>query len=261
MKKIIDKHIKKLENKEQKILNKKQGIIESRLKPLVDKVKSKVPEAMKSTLDTAFYKAFQLVFENGTKYIEKFYNKEKIQSNHNINDFSIDESVNRKTIKEMDKHAQKSKLINMSISTLEGAGLGIIGMGLPDIPLFTAMILKTIYEISLSYGYLYELDDEKVYILNLICSALSIGEIQKKYNLHVDEISYKIDNNMQLDYDMDKEILNTSKIMSDSMLTSKFVQGIPLVGVIGSITNYTVINKISKYSTIKYKKRYLNRKK
>lgn len=42
------------------------------------------------------------------------------------------------------------------------------------------------------------------------------------------------------------------------MLTSKFVQGIPIVGAVGSIANYKTINKTSKYGTIKYKKRYLN---
>ena len=57
---------------------------------------------------------------------------------------------------------------------------------------------------------------------------------------------------------MDKEIIRTSKILSDSMLTSKFVQGIPIVGAVGSIVNYRIINKISKYASIKYKKRYLN---
>ncbi|MDD2495627.1 MAG: hypothetical protein PHE29_10600 [Tissierellia bacterium] len=49
---------------------------------------------------------------------------------------------------------------------------------------------------------------------------------------------------------MDEEILNTSNILSDSMLTSKFIQGILTVGMVGSITNYTIISKISKYKKI-----------
>lgn len=38
------------------------------------------------------------------------------------------------------------------ISGVEGVGLGLLGIGLPDIPLFTAVILKSVYEIALSYG-------------------------------------------------------------------------------------------------------------
>jgi EcsC family protein len=256
----INKHLNKLDKKENKILNKKQGIVEEKLEPLVNKVESKVPKNLKTTLDNAFNKAFQLIFEKGTKFIEKLYNKNKIHFEHNFNDYKISSNVNNRTIKKMDKQAQKSKFLNTSISTLEGAGLGLLGMGLPDIPIFTAMILKTIYEISLSYGYLYELDEEKVYILNIINAALTKGEVQQKYNSNVNKIAYKIDNHINFDYDLDKEISITSKILSDSMLTSKFVQGIPVVGVIGSITNYKIISKISKYSSIKYKKRYLKMK-
>lgn len=257
---IIKKHLNKLEKKEQKILNRKQNIIQEKLEPIVYKVESKVPETLKNSLDKAFYKSFQIVFEKGTKYIEKMYNKNKIQVNHNINDFKIDRNVNNRLIKRLDKHAKRSNLLNASISTLEGAGLGFLGMGLPDIPLFTSMILKTIYEISLSYGYLYEIDEEKVYVLNLINAALTSGETQRKYNHKVELLADKLDTHMQFKYDLNKEIINTSKILSDSMLTSKFIQGIPVVGVVGSIANYNIINKISKYSTIKYKKRYLNNK-
>ena len=261
MKKIINDHLKKLEKKEQKILNSKQGIIDEKMEPLIDKVESSVPENIKKTMYAAFNKSFRLIFKNGTKYIEKMYNKEKIQFNHNANDFKLNMDINRKTLKKIDNHANKSMFINTSISTIEGAGLGLLGMGIPDIPLFTSMILKTIYEISLSYGFVYELEDEKIYILNLICASLSKGDEQKKFNNRTDEISYKIDNHILFDISMDTEIINASKILSDSMLVSKFVQGIPVVGVVGSFTNYKIINKISRYSSIKYKKRYLNSKK
>ena len=255
---LIKKHLNRLNKKEEKILSNKKGLIDEKLEPLVDKVESYVPEGLKDTLDKAFYNAFKIVFEKGTKIIEKSYNKKKIQSNHNIHDYSFRKIKNRRTMKKIDKHAQRSNFINTSISTIEGAGLGLLGMGLPDIPLLTAMILKTIYEISLSYGYLYELDDEKIFILNIINAALTTDEEQKKYNLRVDSISHNIDNHFIMDYDMDKEITRTSKILSDSMHASKFVQGIPIVGAVGSIANYRIINKISKYGTIKYKKRYLN---
>lgn len=255
---LIKKNLNKLEKKENKILNNKKGVIDEKLEPLISKVESCVPEGLRETLDKAFYNSFKIVFEKGTKVIEISYNKDKIQFKHNVHDFSFRKIKNSRALKKIDRYAQRSKLVNTSISTIEGAGLGFLGMGLPDIPLFTAVILKTIYEISLSYGYLYELNDEKIYILNLINAALTDDETQKKYNSRVDAISHNIDNHFIMVYDMDKEILKTSKILSDSMLTSKFVQGIPIVGAVGSIANYRIINKIGKYCSIKYKKRYLN---
>ena len=49
--------------------------------------------------------------------------------------------------------------------------------------------------------------------------------------------------------------------MATSLLTAKFIQGLPVVGVIGGLTNFSAINSISKIVKIKYKKRYLNTKK
>ncbi|WMJ78916.1 MULTISPECIES: EcsC family protein [unclassified Sedimentibacter] len=258
---IIKKHLRKLEKKELKILNKKQGIMGEKIEPIVNKVESKIPDSLKNTLDAAFYKSFKLIFKNGTKYIEKLYNKNKIQFNHNIHDYNLKKNSNSRSIRRIDGHSKKSTMLNASISTLEGAGLGLLGMGIPDIPLFSAMILKTVYEISLSYGFLYELEEEKIYILNIINASLTNGERQSKYNRRVDLISDKIDNHIMFKYDLNKEILNTSKILSDSMLTAKFIQGIPVVGVVGSIYNYSIINKISGYCLIKYKKRYLKNNK
>jgi len=257
---IIRKHLAGLEKKEQKILNKKQGVIEGNLKPIVKRVESKVPEAVKKSLDKAFYKSFQIVFEKGTRYIEKLYNKNKIQVDHIVHDYVVNRKLDSRSIKDIDKRAQKSKLLNTSISALEGAGLGFLGMGLPDVPLLTAVILKSIYEISLSYGFHYDMAEEKVYILNLIKASLTRGELQEKYNHRVDVIGDKIDEHINFNFDLNREIVNTAKILSDSMLASKFIQGIPVVGMVGSITNYNIINKISRYSSIKYKKRYLNNK-
>jgi len=49
----------------------------------------------------------------------------------------------------------------------------------------------------------------------------------------------------------------TSDLLSNTLLTAKFIQGLPLVGVIGGVINPVMINKIGKYARIKYKKRYL----
>lgn len=200
-----------------------------------------------------------MVLEKGTKYIEKSYNKDKIQLEHDVNNYALEKKITKKSIKTMDIQAKKSKFLNGTISTVEGAGLGILGIGLPDIPLFIAVILKTIYEIALSYGFDYKKEEEKIYILNLICVALTDGENKKYYKGRLDELENKIDSDIVVDNDLNEEIKQASEVLSQSMLVSKFIQGFPIVGILGSVTNYKVINKISKYGTIKYKKRYLTK--
>lgn len=261
MSKIIKKEINKLKKKENKILNKKRNkIIKNKLDPISEKIEEKIPEKLRLTLESAFYNGFKLVFQKGSKYIEKLYDKDKIQLEYDINNYSLNKRLTRKSLKLMDSQGNKSKLINSTISTIEGGGLGILGIGLPDIPLFIGMILKTVYEIALSYGFNYENDYEKIYILNLINIALTSEEEKLIYNNKINEIENNITLGLNLKYSLDLEIKNTSKILSDSLLIAKFIQGIPIVGVFGGVTNYQAISKVSKYAGIRYKRRYLNKK-
>ncbi|MDI9216563.1 EcsC family protein [Clostridium tertium] len=261
MKKIINRELNKLNKKENKLLNKRENkFIKNKVAPISDKIEEKIPQKLKDTLESAFYNGFKLVLEKGSKYIEKLYNKEKIQLEHDVNNYSLDKKVTRKSIKIMDSQGKKSKIINSTISTIEGAGLGVLGIGLPDIPLFIAMILKTVYEIAISYGFNYESEEEKIYILNLINVALTNSKEKVLYNEKLNEVEYKIDSNIVINKDINLEIKSTSQVLSESLLMAKFIQGLPIVGVLGSITNYQVINKVSKYARIRYKKRYLNKK-
>ncbi|WP_195263494.1 EcsC family protein [Clostridium sp. 1001275B_160808_H3] len=261
MKKIINRELNKLNKKENKLLNKRENkFIKNKVASISDKIEEKIPQKLKDTLESAFYNGFKLVLEKGSKYIEKLYNKDKIQLEHDVNNYSLDKKVTRKSIKIMDSQGKKSKIINSTISTIEGAGLGVVGIGLPDIPLFIAMILKTVYEIALSYGFNYESEEEKIYILNLINVALTNSKEKVLYNEKLNEVEYKIDSNIVINRDLNLEIRSTSQVLSESLLMAKFIQGLPIVGVLGSITNYQVINKVSKYARIRYKKRYLNKK-
>ena len=47
------------------------------------------------------------------------------------------------------------------ISGVSGIGLGLLGLGLPDIAVLTGLILKSIYEIAVSYGYDYQREEEQ----------------------------------------------------------------------------------------------------
>lgn len=260
MSKFIKKEINKLNKKENKILNKKRNkIINDKISPISEKIEEKIPDKLKLALESAFYNGFKLVIKNGSKYIEKLYNKEKIKLDYEINDYSLNKRMTRKSMKLIDSQGKKSNLINSTISTVEGVGLGLLGIGIPDIPVFIAMILKTVYEISLSYGFNYENEDEKIYILNLINVALTSEENKQFYNERLNIIESKIMLGIDIDNILDEEIKETSKVLSNSLLIAKFIQGLPIVGVIGGLTNYQFIRKISKYARIRYKKRYLRK--
>lgn len=220
-----------------------------------EKIESKIPKGINSTLQSAFTRAFSVVFKHGIGVIEKGYDKNNIVSDFDIQNYAIDKKGSHRELKKLRRSAQKSDLLNMSITTIEGVGLGALGIGLPDIVIFIGMILKGIYEVSLRYGYNYDTPQEKYFILAMMKTALSKGEQWSIFNTEVDDMieSYYCVN----DEDLKFSIEDTSKVFATDMLVLKFIQGLPVVGVVGGIFNPIYYNKIMSYVRLKYHKRYL----
>ena len=58
-------------------------------------------------------------------------------------------------------------------------------------------------------------------------------------------------------YRRSQQIVNTSRVLSTELLYMKFLQGVPIVGAVGGAYDVIYMNSISKYSRMKYKKRFL----
>lgn len=257
MKRQFDKQVKQIKKEENKLLNKKENpLLKASIEPVADKIQSYIPNKLKTALETAFYKGFRLVFEKGYIYIEKTYDKDKIQLEYDLNNYAIDKVTNRKYLKRLDRYSKQSQMFNSSISVLEGGVLGALGIGLPDIPLFLSLVMKSVYEIALSYGYHYETEEEKAYVLLLICTAMTKQEQQKEFYQKLEKLGEDIDYKIIPEINLDEIIKTTAGILSESLLTAKFIQGIPLIGAVGGLVNYSIIRKISKFAGVKYKKRY-----
>lgn len=241
----LKKELQAVEKKEQKLLCKVEK--ENKIK---DTIYEKVPKGVSDTLEAAFAKAFHLVFTKGTAIIEKTFDKEESSLEFEAGNYIVNKAGNKKSIRRLDKGAKKNSGLNHAVTTFSGFGMGILGMGLPDIPLLVSTVLKGIYEIAIGYGFSYESEEEKVYILRLIHTALANGEEKQTYNSLLDSIAYEPES-------LEKEIAATAKVLSDSLLVEKFVQGLPIVGVVGGFVNHAVYGKIAAFAAVKYKKRYL----
>ena len=176
---------------EWKALEKKEGrfitAARHQKEPLLNrKLERFVPEKLEDTLNLAFYKAFELIFNRGTSIIEKTYRKEDMENTYKINAYAAGLKESRKTMKAFSREAGKNKVRNLAAAGAGGIGLGALGIGLPDIPLFTGMVLKSIYETAISYGFSYDTAEEQCYILKLISTALSRGDAAESGNRSLD---------------------------------------------------------------------------
>lgn len=218
-------------------------------------VADKIPQKLQETLNIAFTKAFHLVFEKGTGIIEKTYNRDDKEQLFKQNRHAIEQKENRKSLRQFSKQANKSSQKNLLLSGIEGIGLGTLGIGLPDIPLFVGMLLKSIYEIALHYGYSYETTVEKFFILQLIQAALSNGESLIAKDVSINEFIQN--KHLSSDYSQQIQIENTAAILSTELLYMKFLQGIPVIGAVGGVYDAVYLQKVQKYARLKYTRRFL----
>lgn len=202
-----------------------------------------IPEGLESTLKNVFELAFRKIFSDGTKIIATTFDKSSAED--------AEEAIRRSKI---------SGLIDTSVTFVEGTGLGLLGVGVPDIPVFAAMVLRNIYQTAATYGFGYEDKTEQIYILKLIKGALSTGKEAEALSQEVDEYAKQIDlHNYMHDMWIGEDLEEAANALADSMLYIKFVQTIPVVGAVGGLSNASVIRKINKYADIKYHKRMILR--
>ena len=252
----LEKEWGKVVNQELAYLQKRAEKSDSRLNQLLEK---KIPAGLRNTLDTAFGKAFRMVFEKGTGVIEKTYNKDEMKKAYQINEYAAKVHGNKKALKVFSGKAKGAGTGNLLVSGAAGVGLGVLGIGLPDIALFTGLMLKGVYEIALNYGFDYEDEEEKKFILLLIHGALSYGNelqsINEELNFYMDYGAYAKARTME------DSIKGAAGCLSGELLYMKFLQGIPVVGAVGGAYDAIYMKQIMEYAELKYRRRFYLRQK
>lgn len=251
----LEKEWAKVNKQEQSYIQKRIEKKDSRLNQLLEK---KIPQNLQHTLNTAFSKAFYLIFEKGTGIIEKTYRRDELEKTYQINEFAAQVRNNRKSLQTFSKKASSANNVNLLLSGVSGIGLGVLGIGIPDIVLFTGLLLKSVYEISLDYGFDYESEEEKQFILLLIQGAVSYGEQLHEIN---DELNHFIETgHYTKTRQLSESISMAAGGLSGELLYMKFLQGIPVVGAAGGAYDVIYMKQIVKYVELKYRRRFYSKR-
>lgn len=253
--KALEKELKAVQNQEKKLQKNFERAKPAAWKTALD---GKIPQKVYFGLESTFSKGFSLVFNQGRSLIEKSYNKEKIQADHSIRDYAVQVKGGRKELKQIHKNAKRKDGVNMVVTTAEGIALGALGIGMPDIVLFISTLLKGIYETALNYGYDYESRDEQYRILKMMAASLNCGETWWETNAEVEELML-LENLMVTEEELNEQIRQTASVFAMDMLLLKFIQGLPIVGVLGGLGNPIYYNRVLNYVQLKYRKRYLQK--
>lgn len=252
----MEKEWTKLEKEEALFLEKAMHKEDSKLNQFLE---TKVPEGLQNTLDVAFAKAFRLIFEKGTDIIEKSYKKDDIEKEYAIHSYAVDMKENRKNLKAFSKKASGAGRTNLLLSGASGIGMGILGVGIPDIVVFTSLMLRSVYEISLHYGFQYDKEDEKKFILLLIQGAVCHDTNLLVLNQNLNEFIRS--GSFLEEVDLEDCIQKAAAGLSKELLYMKFLQGIPVVGAVGGAYDVIYMKQINKFAELKYRRRFLEGKK
>lgn len=222
--------------------------------PLDLALSERIPERLEETLYKAFSKAFALVFQRGTGFIEKTYSKDRRRLEYLEAALAARERQDRASYRSFSLRARNRSAGHVLFASVEGVGLGLLGIGLPDIPLFSAVLLRSIYEIAMSYGFDYESPEERCFILLVIEAALLDGEDHPPAD---EALNHWIDWGKIPVLAPQEQIDHCARTLASNMLYMKFVQGIPLVGVLGGLSDGVYLHRVTEYAKIKYKRRFL----
>lgn len=239
------------------------------------KLSKAVPDGLREKLETAFYKAFKVILENGTGVIGKSFPQEKLKAEFQVREFAADRYPDRRNLAAIRKKAARQSAASVAGAGAEGAVLGILGIGLPDIPLFLAVLLRSLYALAIHFGIDYENPKEQEFLLDLLSQSLERGEAfmekdaamnQRIYQIVVGETEESLGakpsgwgtpSGSGKAVLSDVSIRRAASALSRELLYLKFLQGIPVAGVIGGVYDGLYLKKITDYASIKLERRWL----
>lgn len=250
---LLRRELLKIQTEEQKLRKKAETAKPADWKKALEQ---KIPEKVYTGLETAFCTGFSLVFKHGRKLIELTYKKETLKQEHILRDQAVQTEGSRRDFKQMQKNVRNAGLKNMAATTAEGMALGALGVGMPDVVLFLATLLKGVYETALHYGFEYETPEEQYLILRMMSASLKTGRAWLREDAKVEELLQA--DAMGVDPEiLQEQIQKTASAFAMDMLVLKFIQGMPVVGFLGGAANPVYYRKVMDYVQRKYRKRYL----
>ena len=232
------KEYRQVWQREQRFLERYETPAETALERKLD---AKIPPALRETIHGAFVKAFEVVFKKGDTVIRKAGRQES-----------------RRNLRAFRKAAAAAGRGNVALSGAAGVGMGLFGVALPDIPLFTGMLLKSIYETAETFGFPCDEEKEKILVLRLIETALSGGAELREGDRRINEF-------LQTDRWPDQPELEAciraaARKLSQAVVYGKFLQNIPVAGAAGGAKDAVCLRRVQQYAAIKYQKRFLIRR-
>ena len=138
-------------------------------------------------------------------------------------------------------------------AAVRGTGLGLLGIGLPDIPLFAASLLRSMGQIARGYGYSTSTRRERRIMLLMLEAALTDGPDYAGAAERLDQALAGSPAELP-EQELSDRVAGK---LADRLLYAKFLQGIPLAGAVGGVLDSRLTARLLDYAALKYNRRFL----
>ncbi len=249
---VLQREIARLRRAERRFLSKQLSKEPTRLDMFLE---DKVPKKLEATLDRAFAKAFHLIFSKGSSIISKTFSADKLVEEYEADTAELENYGGRWQMSKFKRRAAATGIAHTVVSSVTGAALGFVGGTIPDIVLFITLLLRNIYKISMKYGYAFDTEEEQKFILRIIAAAVQDGNEMISADREINQLIKA--GIFSDDSTVDERINEAAVALAHALLLKKFLQKIPVVGMIGGASDFIYMEKISDYAVLKYQRRFL----
>ena len=150
---------------------------------------ARIPEKAEAALRAAFARAFALLFERPA-LLEYGVRPDELAALFSVRDAAFDARPGRASLRRLGSGARRANSLKAAASAVEGVALGALGIGLPDIVLFLALLMRGVRATARSWGFGCDTAAERLYMLRLMRCALSRGG-ERAEREHVDKAAQR----------------------------------------------------------------------
>lgn len=222
-------------------------------------LEEKIPDKLEDTLRKAFVGAFKAVFRGGKTLIDKTIDDKVLEEEFQSKHHDIKEKGDRSVLKKLRHSGGKRHLKAMGVATTEGVGLGLLGIGIPDVPILIGNLIRICTMSAKSHGIEVDSREEQLYMLLLI-ELVALPTVEREaVNQRLDALADTIDKQNVVADNLSAQMTETAEALATAMLFSHFVMGLPIIGVAGGLYNTVIVSQLHKLAEMKYETRLLNR--
>ncbi len=212
-------------------------------------IEAKIPPSLRQTLSDAFAKSVALLLNAGLP-----------GQAASCPGGKPDEEPTLRRIRQIEAQAARGHLATQALSGISGIGMGLFGIGLPDIPILIGTLIRTAAQTAHRCGFGTETTGEQLFLLRLLRTAVETGEVQRRHHTQLLLLAERLDAGTRFVGSLDEEIRRTADVLAGAVLPAKFVQGFLVIGAVGGAVNFRLTGRVADYAALVYEKRLLLRR-